>query len=674
MSSIRKRLLVIIVSVLVVSLGLLAGLSYYFSKQSLSKSVDEIAMAIGTDYAKRVQGATNERIIYLQDLAANPYIQSSDRQQIISATAEAFKRSGKLDTLTYIALDGNGVLVNGGAVFLGDRNYFKEVLSSKKPVVSKPLIVKSTGKLSVNTAVPVLNNGKVIGVLNGGASLALLDDLVKDIKFKESGYGAVFDASGLLIADGKRPELVGKVNLMEKKINSELNLGVAELDERYMSLFVQAASTGKQVRGIYSFIDSTPYLGVFTPIELPGGQRWVILVTAPESEATREVGTLSMVMLVVALLCIVLGALVVVYISSQFARPIVKIRDAALLLAEGDLRQRDTIVRSKDEIGQLGSAFGQMATKLSSLVIKVQSQSETVAASAEELTAGAQQAADVINQVAGSITMIAEGSEKQSVALNNISFVVEDMSTNIGKIVESGKQITKFASGVSESTEQGHNAITKAMRQMSNIGEGSEAVQKAIGNLSHGSREINDIVALISSIAGQTNLLALNAAIEAARAGEAGRGFAVVAEEVRKFAEGSNQAAQKIASLIQNNEIDMNQAIAATQASSEGVKLGIDVVESAGDTFKAIANSVERLSAEIQDITESINEIATGSQNLVSSVQNIDQVSNENAAEAQNVSAAIEEQSASMQEIASSSQALAQTSAELQSAVANFKV
>ncbi len=93
MSSIRMRLLVLILLIMIVSLGMLTGLSYYFSKQALSKSVDETAMALGIDYSKRVQASMNEMVISMQDLASNPYIRSGiNHQQIVGAMVDARKR------------------------------------------------------------------------------------------------------------------------------------------------------------------------------------------------------------------------------------------------------------------------------------------------------------------------------------------------------------------------------------------------------------------------------------------------------------------------------------------------------------------------------------------------------------------------------------------------------
>ena len=71
------------------------------------------------------------------------------------------------------------------------------------------------------------------------------------------------------------------------------------------------------------------------------------------------------------------------------------------------------------------------------------------------------------------------------------------------------------------------------------------------------------MIAVIAKIARQTNMLALNASIEAARAGQHGKGFAVVAEEVRNLAKSSNEAAEKIAELVNgaSKQIDNGAAL-----------------------------------------------------------------------------------------------------------------
>ncbi|MDU4960991.1 MAG: methyl-accepting chemotaxis protein [Sporomusaceae bacterium] len=675
-TSIRMRLLIVILSIMLISLGVLTGVSYYFSRQALSKSVDEVAAAIGTDYANRVQASTNEFVIFVEELANNPYIRSgNDRQQIVNTLAAAIKRNGKFTGLNYGDLSGNVLRSQGDVVYIGDRAYYKKAVQTKKIAMSDPLIAKGTGKISLAIAVPVIVDGNLTGILQATVPLDSLNDMVKDIKFKDSGFGVIAAKSGMVIANARQPELNGKLSLVEKKIAPELKLGVAEFDDNLITSFQTAVASGKQMKGIHTFINKDiPMVSVFTPIELPGDQRWIMMITAPVTEVTHEIGVLSLILVAASIVCIVLGAVAVVIFSTKFTQPITKIRDESILLAEGDLRMRKITVQSQDEVGQLAEAFGQMADKLRNLVTQVQTKAETVAASSEEMTASAQQCAEVTNQVAGAVCRIADGSELQANAVNSMADIVQQMSAGIERIAVTGKEISVIAENTAKSTTAGRETIEQAREQMRTIGAGSETVQNTIGNLAQGSREIREIVTLISSIAGQTNLLALNAAIEAARAGEAGRGFAVVAEEVRKLAEESNQAAQKIAELIQKNEADMNQAIVATHDSTNGVKTGIEVVESAGDTFKSIADAVDSLSTQIRGIIEAIDQIAAGSHGLVSSVQNVDKVAKENAAETQSVSAATEEQSASMQEIAASSKVLADTASDLQLAVKNFKV
>jgi methyl-accepting chemotaxis protein len=64
-------------------------------------------------------------------------------------------------------------------------------METKKAVVSDLFISRSTGKPSVNIAVPVLLNGQLTGVLTGPFALEKLTEMIKELKFKETGYGVI---------------------------------------------------------------------------------------------------------------------------------------------------------------------------------------------------------------------------------------------------------------------------------------------------------------------------------------------------------------------------------------------------------------------------------------------------------------------------------------------------
>ncbi|MCZ2991853.1 methyl-accepting chemotaxis protein, partial [Acinetobacter baumannii] len=97
---------------------------------------------------------------------------------------------------------------------------------------------------------------------------------------------------------------------------------------------------------------------------------------------------------------------------------------------------------------------------------------------------------------------------------------------------------------------EGNEVIGQIINQMSLIQNAVQDLSSIIYSLETRSKEISDIVTVITGISNQTNLLALNASIEAARAGEQGKGFAVVADEVRKLAEQSKTAATDINQLL----------------------------------------------------------------------------------------------------------------------------
>jgi len=671
-NSIRMKLLIILLPFFIVSFGVLFAVSYYLSQQSLRQSTYETAGATGTDYANRIQDEVDGALIYLDDLAAITSIRSAtNKSQIIEDMAEAYKRVKKFDSISFIYLDGSAVRMAGDTMQLGDREYFKKVVETKKTYVSEPVLTKQLKKMAVVLAVPVLNNGNLTGVLIGTYTLDSMVELVKQVKFKKTGYGFITNSNGLVIAHSTMPELVNKLDLSKKQNNPELKLQENELDGRLITLF--NAGHEKQVLGEYSF-NGIARIGVFTPVKLPGGQQWLMVVTAPEAEVMQATAVLTRTMVSVSLAFILIAVLFIILLSNRFSRPIQLIRDESMFLAQGDFREREIKVFSHDEIGQLAQGFRQMKNNLHSLVMRVQLQAEQVAASSEQLTASSAQAANAANQVTRSISEIAQGTETQAVSAAHISTIAGQMAVGTEKILATAQEMSEISLNTSEEAKQGICAVEQAVEQMNQINKGSEAVEHAITQLAKGSQEISEIVTLISTIAGQTNLLALNAAIEAARAGEHGRGFAVVAEEVRKLAEDSNQAAQQIGVLIKKNQINMEQAVVATQEGNERAKTGITVVNSTGATFKKIAESIMHFSEQISETYQSINSITDDSRVLVSSIHEIEHVREGNIVQVETVSAAVQEQSASMQEIASASQSLAVLAGELQEAAAKFRM
>jgi len=674
-TSIRTKLLLVLVPLFIISFAVLAGVSYYLSSQSVQKSMDTIAMNLGTDYSTRIQSDIQGRLSHLEDLANSKSFETgADKEQMVEVLAGFKKRNGDFDAATFVGLDGNAIHDAGQVVNRSDRDYVKAVLATKKAYVSNPVISGTTGKMSVVLAVPVLNNGQLVGMVCGTYSLENLSESLKGVKFMDTGFGFLADNSGMVIAHPKNLEYIGKLKVSEKKVNPELKFKQSELDDRLINLFNSAAKSDKEVLGKYSSEDGTTSVAVFTPVELPGGSRWVLITAAPEAETTHAVSVLARTMFFVSLVFIVLAVIFIIIMSKRFARPIALIRDECLLLTQGDFREREAKVDSADEIGQLADGFREMRTNIRNLVAKVQGQADQVAASSEELTASAHQSAEASSQVAGSVTEIAGGTQTLSASANNITAVAETMSVSTKHVSASAEAVAAIAGNTTEAAEQGRRAVAQAIGQMQTIGEGSAAVETAIAELAKGSGEIREIVELISSIAGQTNLLALNAAIEAARAGEHGRGFAVVADEVRKLAEESDKAAQGIGALIQRNQANMEQAVSVTAAGAEGIKAGIVVVNSTGEAFEKIVAAIAMLSNQIKEISAAIGEMASGSTTLVAAIHDVDKVSRETAAETQNVSAATEEQSASMEEIAAASQGLAKLAEDLQAAVAKFQV
>ncbi|MBQ7722794.1 MAG: hypothetical protein IJT57_00575 [Selenomonadaceae bacterium] len=194
-----------------------------------------------------------------------------------------------------------------------------------------------------------------------------------------------------------------------------------------------------------------------------------------------------------------------------------------------------------------------------------------------------------------------------------------------------------------------------------------------VDKLGKRSQEIGQIVEAISGIAEQTNLLALNAAIEAARAGEHGRGFAVVSEEVRKLAEESQEAAQKIGTLIGDIQSDTTDAVDSMQKGNAAVRDGTRSVEKLRSTFDSIRDASNNVQKEATNMVSELKEVEKLTYTIRDRSEKILDKGVQVSKEMESVSAAAEQQSASAEEISSAADELARLAQDLQNSLQRFQ-
>ncbi|TWI59714.1 methyl-accepting chemotaxis protein [Halalkalibacter nanhaiisediminis] len=376
----------------------------------------------------------------------------------------------------------------------------------------------------------------------------------------------------------------------------------------------------------------------------------------------------------IAMAVILLSIIIGIVISGMIVKPLKILLERVNLIATGDLSGDEMIVNKKDEIGLLTIAFNEMRNSLRRVISKTSSMSEQVAATAEQLSASSQETSAATDEIASTIQSVTETSEHTVTRSKESTQSALQVSDGVEKITFATAGASELAENAAKQASDGEQAIGRAVNQIRTIHETVSESAKLIQQLGERSKEIGNILGLITSISEQTNLLALNAAIEAARAGEHGKGFAVVADEVRKLAEESRVSAEKISTMIQLIQADTKKAVEEMTRGTEEVEIGTKVVNEVGESFTSILNAVNQVTNEMYNVSNATQQIAMNAIQLNEALAEMEESSVQSAEHAQSVAASTEEQLASMEEIASSAEMLNQLANELREEVTKFKV
>ena len=510
------------------------------------------------------------------------------------------------------------------------------------------------GKMVVSYALPLINsNGNFIGALCEDIDLDILKEVVKSINYEGQGSALIVDKEGQILAS------TGSEKIMSNVADDAELANHRETIANQPTGFFETQKDGQDAVFAYTTLENTG---------------WIVGLFVPSDYVFATLTKLKLVYTIIFVLGLLIAGIGGMAFAKRISSTVIRLKDHALALADGNLAVADLEVQDNNEFGELTTSFNTMKDHLHTLIKGMSTVSQQVAASSEELTAGANQSAEAATNVAETITNIADGMQRQT---SNIDAAKQEVDSLFGEIQTMGnntQDIANTSNDTAEAAKLGEKLMNEAMDKMENIESSVMSSANTVRVLGENSKEISMIVDTIVSIADQTNLLALNAAIEAARAGEAGKGFAVVAEEVRKLAAESQSAAEQIQSKIASIQADTDHAVVAMESGTTEVQQGTQSIKEVGRQFADIMKQVNNIKEKIDSFQKASERITNGATKIVGAVDSIDEVSRETAAHTQTISAAAQEQSASSEEIASSSNALAQMAVELQDSTSKFKL
>jgi twitching motility protein PilJ len=330
--------------------------------------------------------------------------------------------------------------------------------------------------------------------------------------------------------------------------------------------------------------------------------------------------------------------------NSKNQNAILKLLNELIPLQDGDLTQKTTV--TEEITGAIADSINATIDSLGTLVKKIKNSSLLV-----------KEKSDEVNNIS---LKLLTSNEKQANEINTTGSSVLEITKAIADISTKTKEGSEKAVESSILAKNGAQEVNSSIESMKLINHNINETSLLMKKVGDSSKQISEIVTLLSDITEETNILALNATVQATKAGEAGKGFKIVADSIQELADKAAEANRRVGALISAVQTDIQSAAVSVDKTTEEVKVGVEKSESAGKSLENITKSSELLAEIINNISEEANQYAEIAKQISKNMQI--------------VLSSIEENKDSTRKTAKSIGEILEISSELNSSVQSFKV
>ncbi|HEX2225895.1 MAG TPA: ATP-binding protein [Candidatus Binatia bacterium] len=325
-----------------------------YTRRQIGQSTAALQTEIAGLTARHIQTFIARKIERLDDLASSMALHplGADEQKTLAHLLvkkdSAFTEIALLndDGRELFKISDRRVILPADLEDLSDTPAFRSIMEGQ--TYTSPVYTSDRAEPYFFLAVPLkATPRRSAGGLIARTNLKFLWEVVSEKKFSRAGYVYLVNETGDLIAH-QDSSLVLK------------HLSLTSLPKVAKFLRTRAPDQAAAERGIG--LNGAEVLSTYALVTDLG---WAVMVEEPVDFALADIRKLEWLTEIILTVGLVLGTILIVFLSNRITRPILQLRQSAEIIGNGDLSHRVN-VRSNDEIAELGAQFNQMAEALKS--------------------------------------------------------------------------------------------------------------------------------------------------------------------------------------------------------------------------------------------------------------------------------------------------------------------